>query len=88
MNKFLFTIAYACFVGYLGYGTAAHASDLATAQRNYQESQANWARIHAQEAEQQRQAMREQMQQMQQDQEKMKQMQERYNCIASGRSSC
>jgi hypothetical protein len=28
MNKFLFTIAYACFIGYLGYGTAANAQTM------------------------------------------------------------
>jgi hypothetical protein len=28
MNKFLLTLAYACFVGYLGYGTVANAQSM------------------------------------------------------------
>jgi uncharacterized membrane protein (DUF106 family) len=77
-----------CVVVCLGYMGTADASDLAAAQRRYQENQANWARIHAEEATQAQRDLREQMQQMQEDQAKMQRMQERYHCIASGRSSC
>jgi uncharacterized membrane protein (DUF106 family) len=85
MNMKTLLICVAVCLGYMG---AADASDLAAAQRRYQENQANWAWIHAQEAAEAQRTLREQMQQMQEDQAKMQRMQERYNCIASGRSSC
>jgi hypothetical protein len=96
MNKLLLTLGYAAFIGYLGYSGTANAQSNADYLRDLQ---ANYARINADRARQdayyQRQEMldaqrriAEETQQLRRSSDRSNELQERYNCIASGRSSC